>query len=825
MTSTIRLVPLALTLTLCLALLLLTGPSKPVGAATAPTGFTDTKVASVGAPTAVAFTPDGRMLVTTQQGRLNVYRDGTLLKDGALNLGSRVCANSERGLLGLAVDPEFESNRYVYVYYTHNKFGQTSNSCATKRDGAAVNTPVNRASRFQLSDANVASGETVLVDGMPSPAGNHNAGDLHFGKDGYLYISVGDGGCDYAIGTAFSGCAGANDAARDTNVLLGKILRVTRDGGIPADNPYASYDRCGEPGGDGRTSAGRLCRETYASGLRNPFRFAIDPDASGTRFFVNDVGQGKWEEIDEGKAAANYGWNYREGFCANNQTTGCRTTPNATVGGLTDPVHAYGRSVGTSITGGAFVPDGVWPAGYDSSYLFGDFVSGKVFRLTPNGSGTNTGYARSEFITGLGGSSAVAMAFGPYEGTQALYYTTYAGGGEVRRVAYTAAPTASVTADPTYGASLPLAVEFDGSGSRGAGALAYLWDFDGDGTINKTTTTPTVTHEYTTEGTYTATLKVRDANGKESQASEVEVYPGNTPPAPKIEAPASDGLFRVGEAITLRGSATDAEDDAAVSASALPDSSLHWEVLRHHNNSHTHPWFSGTGNNLTFPTPPPEDLSATGPGNYLEVRLTATDSWGLKRTVSQSLIPRRVNVTLSASPASVGLDLGVNGTAVAAPRTITSWDGYGLNLNAFGQKDRYGRYVRFYRWSDGGAASHAVTTPSYAVTRTASFRFVTGLALSARDRTLDRRDRARLVGRLRTTNGAPVAGKPVSVWRSVDGGRSWRRIGRAGYDRSEKTYQFTTPRLARNSLFQARFYGDSSYTPDTSRVVGVRVRR
>jgi glucose/arabinose dehydrogenase len=157
--------------------------------------------------------------------------------------------------------------------------------------------------RYTLSGNDAAKFDKVLIDNIPSPAGNHNAGDLHFGKDGYLYVSVGDGGCDYAND---SGCAGQNDAARDQNVLLGKILRITREGDIPATNPYRGTDsaRCNTTG---RTGAGKKCQETFAWGLRNPFRMAFDPNASHTRFFINDVGQNAREEIDQGKAGADYG--------------------------------------------------------------------------------------------------------------------------------------------------------------------------------------------------------------------------------------------------------------------------------------------------------------------------------------------------------------------------------------------------------------------------------------------------------------------------------------------------------------------------------------
>jgi glucose/arabinose dehydrogenase len=401
----------------------------PVPEPPAPSILEDALVTNIGGPTAIAFTPDGRLLITTQGGQLRVYQNGTLLATPALDLSSQLCANGERGLLGVAVDPEFMSNRFIYLYYTFNK----SATCPIN-EPTNLNNPVNRVSRFVLGNDNIVAqgSEFVLINNILSPNSNHNGGDLQFGKDGFLYISVGDGGSDYA---GDSGGAGDNDAARDKHVLLGKILRITRDGSIPSTNPFQGTNsrRCNTTG---MTTPDNWCQETFASGLRNPFRLAFDPNAAGTRFFINDVGQGAWEEIDEGIAGADYGWNIREGPCVNNSTTNCGTPP----AGLTNPVFAYRHIsdcsasgvAGNSITGGAFVPNGVWPSQYNGGYLFGEFVCGKIFLLTPNGSG----FTASEFLTGLGSGSAVTMIFGPFQGTQALYYTTFAGGGQVRRISF-----------------------------------------------------------------------------------------------------------------------------------------------------------------------------------------------------------------------------------------------------------------------------------------------------------------------------------------------------------------------------------------------------
>jgi glucose/arabinose dehydrogenase len=406
------------------------GPVAAAHAVTLPPGFADEPVATVGAPTALAFLPSGDMLITAQPGTLRVRTQAGVMTT-ALTL-SRICTNSERGLLGVAVDPAFALNGFIYLYYTFNRF----NTCPT----SGSSTPVNRVSRFRLQAGTVdPASEVVLVDNIHSPAGNHNGGDLQFGKDGNLYVSVGDGGCDYAGG----GCAGSNDAARDEHVLLGKVLRITPAGAIPSGNPYATTgQRCNVTGS---TAPGSRCQETFAWGLRNPFRMAFDPNAAGTRFYVNDVGQNAWEEIDLGTAGADYGWNVREGHCANGSTTNCGAPP----AGMTNPIFDYGRGdTCASITGGAFVPNGLWPAAYDGRYLFADYVCGRIFLLTPSG----TGFTRSIFADALGGSSAVHLGFGPHGATQALYYTSYASGGTVHRISYAAtnrAPTAVLTAEPT----------------------------------------------------------------------------------------------------------------------------------------------------------------------------------------------------------------------------------------------------------------------------------------------------------------------------------------------------------------------------------------
>jgi len=488
-------------------------------AQTVPTGFTNSLVATIGSPTDIAFLPDGRMLITTQsvsgtQGVLRVYcpsntlpgcsgvpASGGLLTPPAITL-SPICTSSEQGVLGVAVDPGFASNSSVFVFYTAN----TMAGCR------------NRVSRFVYNGAvNTAGSELILIDNMPSPNGNHNAGDLEFGKDGYLYVTIGEGG--------------NNSVARQENVLAGKVLRITRDGGIPATNPFASPlapsngDRCNVTGS---TTAGRRCQETFAWGFRNPFRFAFDPNAAGTRFFVNDVGQNSYEEIDEIVAGADYGWNCREGRHA---TGSCTSLPS-----MVDPIFEYGRAANSgvpigscaAITGGAFVPNGLWPAAYNNQYLFADYTCGGVFQMSGS---SPFPAAATTFGSSFGG--VTNLRFGPYLSTQALYYTTYAGGGQVRRITSTSPqpPTAMASSDIPGGPAAPLLVTFSGAGSTdpGGASLTYIWDFGDGGGAQPPTASVTVQHTYVALGTFIATLRVNNGTLTSDPAT-VVIQVGTPPP-------------------------------------------------------------------------------------------------------------------------------------------------------------------------------------------------------------------------------------------------------------------------------------------------------
>jgi PKD repeat protein len=549
---------------------------------------------------------------------------------------------------------------------------------------------VNRVTRHTLGDDDlvVAGSEVVLVDNIPSPATNHNGGDLHFGTDGLLYVSVGDGGC--TIGNS-SACAAANTNARRLDIPSGKVLRITKTGAVPSTNPFAGAAggrHCTAPSGVRRGRARAQRPTPPASATPTGWRASRHERVPCQRRRSNT-----WEEVDALQAGADYGWNVREGFCATGSTTSCGATS------YQNPIHAYGHSTGCqSITGGAWVPEGLWPAPYSGSYLYADFVCNKVFRLAADGS-------RHEFLTNA--VDPTQLTFGPWGSTQALYWLEYFGG-KVHRVTHATtntAPVASFTSRPNG-----LTVAFNGAASYdpdgGDKVTRWKWSF-GDGTSAETTT-PTVQHTYATKQVYTATLRVVDSRGSTSAPVSRAVYAGEYPPTVAITSPSKTTWLGVGSTITVTGRATDREDGVRP---------ITWVVWLRHGN-HWHPFRSPvTAASITVTFPSPEDLAATT-NSYLLVGAWAKDSRGLGTMAYRYLLPWKVPLTFTTSPARGAVVVG--GVRRATPVTITSWARHSIAVSAPDQTIG-GLAYRFSSWSDGGARTHTVVTPWRATTYTARF--------------------------------------------------------------------------------------------------------
>ena len=299
---------------------------------------------------------DGRWFVVEQAGRVLAFDNlATVTAAGeVIDITARVQDGGERGLLGMAFDPQFASNGRVFLHYTRdNAQLQSVLAVYTSADGGTTLDPAS---------------ESILLT-VDQPFDNHNGGHLAFGPDGMLYMALGDGGS----------AGDPQDNAQNTRTLLGKLLRIDVSGGtdyaIPTDNRWAGNARC--TNGVGAAE----CPEIHAYGLRNPWRFSFD--GSTGELWVGDVGQDDWEEVDRIVAGGNYGWRFREGAHCFNPPSGCPTENNGDV--LVDPDAEYDHGLGSSVTGG-YVYRGTNIGSLLGRYVFGDFGSGRIFSQTP-GSG------------------------------------------------------------------------------------------------------------------------------------------------------------------------------------------------------------------------------------------------------------------------------------------------------------------------------------------------------------------------------------------------------------------------------------------------------
>lgn len=288
----------------------------------------------------------GRLYATLQGGQVRVIQNGAVRAQPFLDLSNLTRAGGERGLLGLAFDPKYKTNRRLYVHYTD-------------RNGDTVLARYTATSDFSRADPQ--SARTLFT--AEQPYANHNGGQLAFGPDGFLYLGLGDGG---------SGGDPQNNGQK-LSTPLGKLLRFDVSGAEAkpaAGNPFLN-----------RAGANP---NIWAYGLRNPWRFSFD--RQGGDLIIADVGQNEFEELNRqpraSKGGENYGWDVREGRTCFEPSSGCRTQ------GLTEPVLQYGRNEGQSITGGYVYRGNAIPS-LKGQYVFADFGTGTVWAARPSGSSWN----------------------------------------------------------------------------------------------------------------------------------------------------------------------------------------------------------------------------------------------------------------------------------------------------------------------------------------------------------------------------------------------------------------------------------------------------
>ena len=582
------------------ALVLLAALPVPGEASELPESFEE-EVAFSGLtePTTVQFAGDGRVFVAEKSGLVKVFDD---LDDSTptvfADLRTQVHNFWDRGLLGLALDPEFPAEPYVYVLYTYDLDlsdpddfprwgtpGMTADGCpdppGATDDGCVVS---GRLSRLEaLGDVMTGPEQVLIEDAWCQQYPSHTVGSLGFGTDGALYVSAGDGAsfgfADYGqsgdpvnpcgdppagVGgaqtppTAEGGALRSQDlrTGSDPTALNGSILRVDPDtGGAPPDNP-----------GTGDANARRI----VAHGLRNPFRFAIRPGTN--ELWVGDVGWVWWEEINRvvdplAAPVENFGWPCYEGaarqgdydaldldLCEDLYDEDTVSSPHFAYSHANKVVAGESCPSGTSaISGLAFYEGGVYPAAYDGALFFADHARRCIWAMQEGPAGDPD---PSDIVTFVAdAANPVDLRIGP---AGDLFYVDF-NGGTVRRISYVSenqAPTAMATASTTGGFA-PLEVEFDGTASSDpdeGDSLDYGWDLDGDGQFDDSADPqPSFTYD---AGTYEVRLRVVDSNDVSDTTDPITIT-ADAPPTPpsSCEPDLTNVLVGTQAAERLRGTA------------------------------------------------------------------------------------------------------------------------------------------------------------------------------------------------------------------------------------------------------------------------------
>jgi glucose/arabinose dehydrogenase len=740
-----------------------------------PAGFQDLEVIpGISEPTSVAFAPNGTAFIALKTGLVKSfdYDAGTgqfepfASHTNVINLDTVVNNYHDRGLTGIAVDPQFGTagHNFIYLNYAYDRDPRDNPAIVPKwgpgegqYDGcaapASVGPPVvtgcvavTRVSRVPVSLGTkgwVSSGaEQPLVDLPAGQAacqqfGSHASGDVIFGPDGMLYASAGDGA---SFDTEDYGQAGnpCGDPVNEGGALRAQDLRTSADplglgGTIFRINPDGGQVPAGT-----QANASRIV--TY--GQRNPWRLTFRPGTN--ELWSGDVGASGWEEVNRTDMSTftgpvNLGWPCYEGAY-----TGVQKQPGwdaldkpicenlyaaeaATPGTVQPPVFSYrtrGAGLltpnenceeGTSgISGVAFIPaTSSYPTQYRGAMFFNDFARSCIWYLGKKANGDPDPTSITPFVQRA--ETPVQIKVGPGGD---LYYVDYGivdghvtpGAGGIHRIVYTTGnkqPVAAVTATPSSGPA-PLAVSFDAGGSADPDGdpLTYAWDLDGDGAYDDGTGA-TQSRTYTAPGNVVVSVQVSDGRGG-SDTESVTVSPGGSPPQITSVTPDSSFTWAAGTSVTFTGDATDAQE-------TLPASAYSWSVTLQHCPSvcHTHPLTGGIGKSFTFSAPDHEY-----PSNLL-VTLTVTDAQGLTDVESVQIDPKPVTMTFATNPP--GGAMTVAGAEVLSGHSQTFIVGHSLNVAVPETRTYNGSTYVFSSWSDGGARSHAVVAPASAATLTANY--------------------------------------------------------------------------------------------------------
>jgi glucose/arabinose dehydrogenase/endonuclease YncB( thermonuclease family) len=643
----------------------------------------DTVIASgLVQPTNVAFLPDGRILIAEQRGVVKIYKDGVLLATPFIDLRDRVNDYFDHGLIGMAVDPDFANNGYVYLAYTYENDPNQYSGGKTAR-----------VARYTTSgDAASPSTEFVVLgqwvggscqafpagfDCIPSDDLSHSIGNIRFASDGTLFVTTGDG-ASYSVVDELA------LRAQNLDSLGGKVLHVTKTGQAVSSNPFFT--------GDANANRSKV----WAYGFRNPYRFGLRPGSDIP--YVGNVGWNNWEELDVTKSGQNMGWPCYEGpFEQQGYASFAQCQALYAGAGRSAPLHYYSHVGGSSaVTAGFFFTGTAFPAEYQGSFFYGDYGSGYINTLKVDANDNLVPNSIATFKAGtMNGANdgPVHVSQGP---DGALYWVNIVAGQvlRIRFVSPGSPPTVVADADPEYGL-LPLTVNFSSAGTNDPNGrpTTYDWDF-GDGSPHSTAANPS--HQYTTSGSYTAKLTV--TNDLAAAATwTTTITAGSNPPTAQISTPASTLQYKVADVINYAGSATDFD------GTPIPASSLDWDVIIHHcpkASCHNHFLLHSSGSSGTLTIPD------HGDDVYLELVLKATNSAGLSSTSAVSIHPQLVTMTLQTVPA--GLKVVYDGEIGTTPRTQQTPANSTHTLYAPSPQGQQGQ-ATFGSWSDAGLQQHNVT--------------------------------------------------------------------------------------------------------------------